>query len=167
MKTLLVDYIEKIIKKIDHQELLKEILLDENIGNKVVIWKDGGVSTIGNSESFRDGSDVIAEIKTPGLHAMDSSFFTDGFCEWNEEKESYFTDSGRKVGDLYDVVLECIENGDMSCFLNDYLNEIRDQYEEKEKEKILFGKEVVHWKKLEYIPDDSIVIDIKPRDCSK
>ena len=109
--------LEKVLEQVDWKEAARQYY-GAPFGSQLLIWKDGTVSILPSGTALQDNSDVVASVKCPGLNNLDTSYFTDGFVEWDEEKEAYVSvlpgDEGRIVGDLWDVVLECIENGSVA-----------------------------------------------------
>jgi len=84
----------------------------------LVIYRDGGISVLPSGTILHDSPDIVVTLRCPGLNNVDTSYFTEGFVEWDDEKEAYISilpgDEGRIVGGLWDVVLECIRDGSVA-----------------------------------------------------
>lgn len=104
--------------RIDWDELAKEVLVNHNGGNRACIFADGTIVTLQNNEYFSDSTEHVATILTQGVGEMDTSYFCEGFVKYDEDKGAY------EVGTIFDVILEYIQEGDMSCFLDDWRDEI-------------------------------------------
>ena len=115
--------------KIDLHEVAEKHIADylaADFGQRLVIGFSGNVYLQGSS-TF--SGDEIVSVKCPGINNLDSTYFLEGFAEWDEEKGAYVTippqsDAGRVVGDLKDVIRECCEVGDVTGFIEDLETEL-------------------------------------------
>ena len=121
---------------INWNELARQILLDEEAGSKIHVFKNGTIEKLSSSESLHpdDLEGCVAVLKTPGIGNLNSNEFTNGFVSWNEEIESYVVtgeyheDQGRIVGQLEDVIEECIIDGDITPWIEQWKKEIKQYY---------------------------------------
>jgi hypothetical protein len=95
--------------------------LTADFGQRLVIDFSGNVYFQDSSTFSRD---EIVSVKCPGVNNLDSTYFTEEFAEWDEDKGAYVTippqpDAGRVVGGLEDVIRECCETGDVTGFIED------------------------------------------------
>jgi hypothetical protein len=122
--------IEDVIEKIDFDELAEAMLCYE-YNSRIHINKDGSIDILGSQEYLHpdDSKNIIAVLRSCGTSNLDSSYFTENFAKWNEEKETYVEiKTGREIGDLDDVIRECIKDGDMSVFIDDWKEQIRQDF---------------------------------------
>jgi len=123
---------DQIIKNVDFNKLLEVMLTSEESGLNVHIFENGSIDVLGSSESLNPDSVVV--FKTPGMGNLDSSKFTEDFVyeheiEYDTHSEYQYVekDTGRVVGSLHSVIMECIRDGDMSEYIDYYEYEIRRQ----------------------------------------
>ena len=95
--------------------------LTADFGQRLVIDFSGNVY-LQDYSTFDE--DEIVSVKCPGVNNLDSTYFLEGFVDWDEDKGAYVTippqpDAGRVVGDLKDVIRECCEVGDVTDFIKD------------------------------------------------
>ena len=90
---------------------------------------------------FEDGNWDIEDAGSTNMNAIarvrcldgdvDETFFTEDFVLWNDE-EGYYEElvTGRKVGDLEDVIRECIKEGDMERYIEEIERKLKKSYME-------------------------------------
>lgn len=124
------------MSEISMKELAK-IMLTADFGKKVLIHSDGRIETLDNSEYIANNCVIL---KTPGIGNLDISFFEEDFVKYDEEKGIYVElKTGRNVGTIEDVILECIDDGgDISKYTEVWEEEIEQQQAEiYENEKLM------------------------------
>ena len=93
--------------------------LTAEYGHDLAVFDDGSVEIIESATVYKTGG-PIARAKCPGIGNLDSSVFTDGFVEWDDENGAYVVVSGpRIVGGIADVIRECCRDGDVTDFYDD------------------------------------------------
>lgn len=74
-------------------------------------------------------TDEVASVDCPGIGNLDSTYFCDGFCEWDEEKEAYVSiEDGRIIGDFKAVIQECIDFGDVEDDIEELAQQLEKSY---------------------------------------
>ena len=95
---------------------------------RIRVWSDGSWDSEKNDQRARcevlntdDDPYVVASVNCPGIENLDSSYFTTDFVEYDEDNTgTYFEiETGRKVGELEDVIYECVRDGDLSNYFDD------------------------------------------------
>ncbi|MBW1936909.1 MAG: hypothetical protein JRI84_15430 [Deltaproteobacteria bacterium] len=107
----------EVLEKVDWEKAAR-MYYSAPYNASLLIWRDGDVTVLESGTHLRSYDDVLVSLRCPGLNNIDTSYFTEGFVEWDDEKEAYISilpgDEGRIVGDLWDVVLECIRDGSVA-----------------------------------------------------
>ena len=94
--------------------------LTADYGCVLAVYLDGEYRI--HEASYVLPNDVIASIKCPGMHQLDSTYFTEDFCEYDEDAGIYREhNTGRIIGDLEAVIRECVRDGDVEAFLDHML----------------------------------------------
>jgi hypothetical protein len=124
---------EKIITKDVAYEIATKMIgkyLTAPYGKKLVSdWEDPLDAYIQDVGSRSMAGEVFS-VKCPGISNIDSTFFTEDFVAWDEKHGAYIVDQehmedcGRIVGDLSDVILECVEDGDVTDAIDALANDI-------------------------------------------
>jgi hypothetical protein len=144
MKTMEKWHYESVIKSIANNPDAIDLYLTAEWGFDFRVWSDGTFDRIESNNydqseahpTMDDDPIVISRVKCPGLYNMDSTEFTEGFASQREDGQyvvtgDYHEDQGRIVGNLKDVVRECIAEGDMSRFADNLEEKLMDNYRER------------------------------------
>lgn len=105
--------------------------LTADYGNDLAIWDDGKVSIVSSNETWAAGQGPLARVPCPGIGNVDSSYFREGFVEWNDDEGAFVVtegndDAGRVVGQLSDVITECCRDGDVEAFYDDLVKKVHE-----------------------------------------
>lgn len=123
---------ENFVKELNMDLLAEEMLINE-YNLKIIIWEDGDITSIGAQEEVYHG--VAAILRSYGTGNLDTSYFTNDFAQYDKEIDTYIEiNTGRKIGDIEDVIRECIKDGDMTVFYDDWKEQILEQLKEDDHE---------------------------------
>ena len=107
--------INTLYNNIDWDKLAEAILCNEDYGKKVVIFSNGEFEKIENNAIYH--GEYVAMVDCSSMGNMDSSFFEEDFVSQDPETGLYIEiETNRIVGTIENVILECIQNGDISNF---------------------------------------------------
>jgi len=120
------------------QESIGQYLTMQDWGTKLVVFPDADEPG-GYGWDFVPSGTVsttaVAAATCPGIGNLDSSDFTEGFAEYDEETDAYVTTDdygqspGRVIGDLAAVILECVRDGDVIRFTDDLEEKLKEDYQ--------------------------------------
>lgn len=100
-------------------------------GSDLAVWADGRISIVSSTDSWTAGESPVARVPCPGIGNVDSSYFREGFVNWNDDEGAFVTiegsdDAGRVVGQLEDVIKECCQDGDVEGYYDDLMSKINE-----------------------------------------
>jgi len=101
--------------------------LTAEYGQKLVVDEDRPYRAYIMDQGSTSREEIVV-VKCSGLANMDTSWFTEDFVYENENGEYVNIKTGEVVGDLEDVVRDCIENGDVSYCIDDLAEKIKQSY---------------------------------------
>ena len=85
----------------------------------IVIYDDGIIFALSNTETLINNSHVVVCIPTSPFHSIDTGCYLEGWGQWDGETEKFTTDDGRILSEK-DAVLESIETGDWTEIYESY-----------------------------------------------
>ena len=125
--------VEEILReKVDWREAFRKYIFGD-YGDTVNIHDDGEMVVHGTGTYYRDpdAAGVIYGFSCAGFGNLDTTYFTEGFVEWDEEKESYVElHDGRVVGSMEDVAEEVVRDGEYSDWIEEHIENAYRQHEE-------------------------------------
>lgn len=98
------------------------------------VWKDGTVIAIEHGITY-PVENPVARVRCPGINNIDTSWYTNDFCETRTENGEYVVDGryredkGRVVGSIEDVISECCKDGDMTEEYDGLIDALERSYE--------------------------------------
>lgn len=108
---------------VSHEAL--EAYLTADYGQTLLLWPDGHFVLQGQGTWSRWDEEPLAAIRCPGIENLDSHIFTEDFVAYDDRIGAYVTiepqpDPGRIVGDLAEVIAECVRDGDVTGDMEDF-----------------------------------------------
>ena len=137
-KTIMYHVMMKSFGELDRPYKALRTYLTSSYGLDLVIKPDGKWYSISYSRTNENDDEGTVRVRCPGVENIDSTDFTEDFVERREDGVYYELETGRKVGDLVDVIDECIEDGDVEKFLDNLKSEIFRAREEDCKTRYMF-----------------------------
>lgn len=99
-------------------------------GHDLAVWIDGTVDIIESNTRYRDNDDApIARARCPGIGNLDSTVFSNGYAERDESGIYFEIKTGRRIGDLIELIRESCAQGDMSSFYDDLIDKLYESTE--------------------------------------
>jgi len=122
---------EEIIRNAVGYDELADYLCAEG-GHKIAVYADGSVA-VGESVGMEIAVEErpIAVIKCPGINQLETTYYTDGWTEYNEKTGRYKTFDGKEL-DFEDCVRECCSDGDESAGLEALIQELIEDLDENQ-----------------------------------
>lgn len=105
-------------------------------GMDLCVWADGSHSLVEQSTVWRSEGPV-SRVRCPGIGNLDSEAYTLGFASWDDDKAAYVVDgdymqdTGRVVGQLADVIRECVADGDVLTETNELLERLQEDADDE------------------------------------
>ena len=108
---------------VSHEAL--EAYLTADYGQTLLLWPDGHYCLQDQNTWSKWREEPLAAVRCPGIGNLDSTVFTQDFVKYDSSAGAYVTiepqpDPGRVVGDLSDVIAECIRDGDVTADMEDF-----------------------------------------------
>lgn len=91
--------------------------LTAEYGYDLVVWQDGTTDFVPYNFRFRHDEQPICRVKCPGIGNLDSTVFSEGYAK--RDHGIYYDYDGYRIGTLADLIEDCCENGDMTAFIDD------------------------------------------------
>lgn len=123
---------EILTEKVDWVEAYRKYVFGD-FNDFVNIHDDGKMVNHGTGTHYRDAdaAGVIAGFNCPGFGNLDTTYFTEGFVEWDEEKEAYVElYDGTVVGDIEDVAEACVTDGEYQDWIDEQIEGAVRRHEE-------------------------------------
>lgn len=114
---------QKILDALSDEAL--EDYLTAEYGGWLCLWEDGYHCINDSSYTLVYDIQPIGVAKCPGIGNLDSTMFSDGFAYRNEEDGMYYTlEDNTLVGDLAELIHDCVVNGDVTGFMDDLVEQL-------------------------------------------
>jgi len=124
-----IEEIEKIIRDAITPEIFAQYVI-ANWGERIGIYPDGSVS-IGQSIGMEiaEEEQPIVMAKCSGIGNIDTSYYSEGWTEYDSEIGEYITKDGRHLSESEMIIESCTE-GDISQEIEGLVETLLEDYQE-------------------------------------
>jgi len=124
-----IEEIEKIIREAITPEIFAQYVI-ANWGERIGIYPDGSVS-IGQSIGMEiaEEEQPIVMAKCSGIGNIDTSYYSEGWTEYDSEIGEYITKDGRHLSESEMIIESCTE-GDISQEIEGLVETLLEDYQE-------------------------------------
>jgi hypothetical protein len=128
-KSIVLAEVNKIIEAVNWKEFAAEYLLAQG-GTKVVIWKDGTITTMGTGTAPHPEvcEHILHIFYPPGINNVNTDVYIEGWASYNDDYEIVIDGTGEII-DIETAVQMCIDDGDIDDWIEEWKEEIVDSIE--------------------------------------